>query len=157
MSVEESGFNRLMTRLDYPLFIVTTAAGGARAGCLVGFASQVSIDPPRFLVCLSVNNLTYRVAVKAEVLVVHPVPGDAVELAELFGGETGDDTDKFARCAWRSGPGGAPVLEGVEGWFAGQILGRHAFGDHCGFVLEPIEGETGAVESTKAIKPGHEP
>lgn len=163
MSSEVREFNRLMSRLDYPLFIVTTAAGEERAGCLVGFASQVSIHPPRFLACLSIENFTYRVAQGAEVLVVHPVPEGADELAELFGGETGDDTDKFARWPWRPGPLGAPVLEGVDGWFAGRILRRTDFGDHCGFVLEPIEAHAGHVDETlgfreiKPIKPGHEP
>jgi hypothetical protein len=35
-----------MAQLDYSLFIVTPAAGEERAGCLVGFASQVSIRRP---------------------------------------------------------------------------------------------------------------
>lgn len=161
---ETPAFNRLMTRLDYPLFVVTTAnAEGERAGCLVGFASQVSIHPPRFLACLSTKNFTYRVASGAKVLVVHAVPNDGAGLAELFGGETGDDTDKFARWPWRPGPDGAPVLEGVDGWFAGLIVGRSEFGDHCGFLLEPIESHEDEVDQTlsfreaKQIEPGHEP
>lgn len=162
MSADTSTFERLMARLDYPMFVVTTVADDVRAGCLVGFASQVSIDPPRFLVCLSVKNFTYRVALRSNVLVVHPAPEGAPELAELFGGETGDDTDKFARWGWRPGPLGAPVLDWVDGWFAGRILSRCDFGDHCGFVLEPIDAEAGHVEAlgfreAKPIEPGHEP
>ena len=53
MSDPHRTFNALASELDYPMFVVTTAAGGAPAGCLVGFATQCSIDPPRFLVCLS--------------------------------------------------------------------------------------------------------
>jgi flavin reductase (DIM6/NTAB) family NADH-FMN oxidoreductase RutF len=156
-------FNQLMALLDYPLFIVTTAADEQRAGCLVGFASQVSIHPARFLSCLSVKNLTHRVALQAETLVVHLVPEEADELAELFGGETGDDTDKFARCEWRPGPGGAPVLVAIENWFAGRIIDRLDLGDHRGFVLEPIKGQAGSSASqltfrrAKQIVPGHEP
>ena len=33
-------FDELMGELDYAMLIVTTAAGGQRAGCLVGFATQ---------------------------------------------------------------------------------------------------------------------
>src|SRR3954447_7295179 len=85
-------FNALMGALDYPMFIVTTRVGETRAGCLVGFAGQVSIDPPRFMACLSDKNRTYRVAADgADHLVVHLVPERAVELAELFGGRTGDE------------------------------------------------------------------
>ena len=98
-------FNSLVGDLDYPMFIVTVRAGGERSGCLIGFATQASIDPPRFLVCLSHNNRTYRVGCDAELLGVHFVPEDAAELAELFGGETGDEVDKFDRCAWQRGAG----------------------------------------------------
>jgi len=163
MASEHAQFNRLMSLLDYPLFIVTTAAGEERAGCLVGFASQVSIRPPRFLACLSIKNHTYRVAVRASVLVVHPVPADEEELAALFGGQTGDEVDKFAQCEWKPGPEGVPVLSRLEDWFAGRILSRSDLGDHSGFLLEPIEGQ--AWRSTaqftfrraKWIEPGHEP
>ena len=44
-------FGALTSALDYPMFIVTVAPDGGRAGCLVGFATQCSIDPVRFLVC----------------------------------------------------------------------------------------------------------
>jgi flavin reductase (DIM6/NTAB) family NADH-FMN oxidoreductase RutF len=152
-----------MGELDYSLFIVTAQANEQRAGCLVGFASQVSIDPPRFLVCLSVKNLTYRVALRAQLLVVHFVPEHAEALAVLFGGETGDEIDKFARCRWQEGPGGTPVLAELEDWFAGRVLQRIDFGDHCGFLLEPVQGEahrSGAsltFRRAKWIAPGHEP
>jgi flavin reductase (DIM6/NTAB) family NADH-FMN oxidoreductase RutF len=157
-------FQRLMGQLDYSLFIVTVSAREERAGCLVGFASQVSIHPPRFLVGLSVKNRTYRVAnAGSEALVVHFVPDHAEELALLFGGETGDEVDKFARCDWRPGPGGAPILTELEDWFAGRVLDRIDFGDHCGFLLEPIDGETHRSGSpltfrrAKRIEPGHAP
>ncbi len=55
-------FEKLVSMLDYPMYVVTTACGDQRAGCLVGFTSQVSIGPPRFLVGLSEKNHTYRVA-----------------------------------------------------------------------------------------------
>ncbi|HEY3020115.1 MAG TPA: flavin reductase, partial [Solirubrobacteraceae bacterium] len=90
-------FNAVVGDLDYPMFIVTAAAAGERAGCLVGFATQTSIDPARFLVCVSRRNRTYGVACAARALGVHVVPAGASALAELFGGETGDDVDKFAR------------------------------------------------------------
>jgi flavin reductase (DIM6/NTAB) family NADH-FMN oxidoreductase RutF len=157
-------FQRLMAQLDYSMLIVTVGSGEERAGCLVGFASQVSIHPPRFLIGLSVKNRTYRVANDgADVLVVHFVPEQAEDLALLFGSETGDEVDKFARCAWRDGPGGSPVLTELEDWFAGRVLDRIPFGDHCGFLLEPIDGEAHRSGSpltfrrAKRFEPGHAP
>jgi len=156
-------FDALMTKLDYSLFIVTVAHGQERAGCLIGFASQVSIDPPRFLACLSNQNRTYRVARRSDTLVVHMVTEDAEELAELFGGETGDDIDKFARCQWSPGPGGAPVLSQLTNWFAGNVIAQLEFGDHTGFLLHPTRVSPAPSDDTltfrraRWIAPGHEP
>jgi flavin reductase (DIM6/NTAB) family NADH-FMN oxidoreductase RutF len=156
-------FTELTRQLDYSMFIVTTAAEGERAGCLVGFATQVSIHPGRFLVCLSNKNRTFRVASRASVLVVHFVPAEAKDLAALFGGETGDEVDKFSRCSWREGASGAPILNALENWFAGTILERLDFGDHGGYLLEPIDGEADQSETpltfhrARMIEPGHEP
>src|SRR5690242_1861529 len=104
-------FDELVGGLDYPMFIVTVRDDEEIAGCLVGFATQCSIDPPRFLVCISEKNRTYRIARGADVMAIHLVPASATGLAALFGGETGDEVDKFARCAWHVGPRGAPVLD----------------------------------------------
>jgi flavin reductase (DIM6/NTAB) family NADH-FMN oxidoreductase RutF len=163
MATTDLNFARLMSELDYSMLVVTAAADGQRAGCLVGFATQVSIHPPRFLVCLSVKNRTYRIAVQAKVLVVHFVPAEQSELAELFGGQTGDEIDKFQRVQWRPGPEGTPVVCALENWFAGRVLEQLAFGDHRGFLLEPIAGQDGRGEGSltfhraKRIEPGHEP
>ena len=48
-----AAFNAIVGDLEYPMFIVTARAGDERLGCLVGFATQTSIDPPRFAACLS--------------------------------------------------------------------------------------------------------
>jgi flavin reductase (DIM6/NTAB) family NADH-FMN oxidoreductase RutF len=155
--------DELLARLDYPMFIVTLAVDGERSGCLVGFTTQCSIDPPRFIACLSERNHTFGLAREADVLVVHMVPSDAADLAELFGGETGDEVDKFERCDWRPGPGGAPVLDRCENWFAGRVLDRFDVGDHHAYLLEPFEAHTDGGERqfdfhrAKRIDPGHEP
>ncbi|CAA9242986.1 MAG: hypothetical protein AVDCRST_MAG10-1701 [uncultured Acidimicrobiales bacterium] len=155
-------FSDLVGDLDYPMMIVTTAAGGEKAGCLVGFATQCSIEPPLFAVWLSRKNHTFRVAQKADVLAVHfPSPGEA-PLATLFGGETSDEVDKFAQCRWREGLGGAPVLEDCVRWFAGRVIERIPTEDHVGFLLEPVQAASGAwagqlgFQSIRHISPGHE-
>jgi flavin reductase (DIM6/NTAB) family NADH-FMN oxidoreductase RutF len=154
--------HELVGELDYPMFIVTVVARGQRAGCLVGFTTQCSIDPPRFLVCLSDKNRTFRVARDAAVMVVHMVPADREELAALFGEHTGDDLDKFERCAWTAGPEGTPVLEDCRNWFAGRILERLPAGDHHVFLLDPFDGASDAGEEqfafhrAKRMDPGHE-
>jgi flavin reductase (DIM6/NTAB) family NADH-FMN oxidoreductase RutF len=155
-------FIELTGRLNYPMLLVTTAAAGERSGCLVGFATQCSIDPPRFIVCLSDKNHTTRVASAAGALAVHFPPAEALGLAELFGSETGDEIDKFSRCRWHPGPLGLPILDACRRWFVGTILERHKLGDHLAFVLDPVDarddggGETLTFGEVKHLRPGHD-
>lgn len=138
MAETTAEFNELVGQLDYSMFIVTTSAGGERAGCLVGFATQSSIDPPRFLACISRRNRTHEVARRATALAVHFVPDDAPELVELFGSASGHEVDKFAEADWRPGPEGVPILVGCANWFVGRVLERRVLGDHIGYLLQPI-------------------
>ncbi|WP_033221997.1 flavin reductase family protein [Kitasatospora phosalacinea] len=136
------GAGAFLDLLDPPVYVVTAEAGGDRAGCLVGFGSQCSIDPERFAVWLSHANRTHRVASRAAALAVHLLPPDdaGTALARLFGANTGDEVDKFARAAWRPGPAGVPVLADAAAWFAGRITDRIEGGDHTGFLLDPLAG-----------------
>jgi flavin reductase (DIM6/NTAB) family NADH-FMN oxidoreductase RutF len=157
-----AAFEAIVRNFEYPMFIVTARAGDEPLGCLVGFATQMSIDPPRFAVCLSHNNRTYRRGGDAKWLGVHCVPADAPELAELFGGETGDEVDKFARCDWHAGPHGVPLLDACENWFVGRVLTRLDAGDHDAFLLEPVAASAAPGEReftfhrARRIEPGHE-
>jgi flavin reductase (DIM6/NTAB) family NADH-FMN oxidoreductase RutF len=161
---EEATFHELVAELNYPMVIVTAVAGDDRSGCLVGFSTQCSIHPPRFLVFLSEKNRTYRVATGADVLAVHFLTRADLELSVLFGEQTGDEVDKFDRCRWRAGPGGVPILEDCPTWFAGRIVERfHVGGDHHGFLLDPITAGKGrdivqlGFQDVKDMEPGHDP
>ena len=157
-------FDALVGQLDYPMFIVITRSlAGELAGCLVGFATQCSVGPPRFLICLSQANRTHQIAREAAAIGVHLVPSSAAGLAELFGGETGDEVDKFAHCEWEEGERGVPLLTECPNAFVGSILERHDLGDHVGLVLEPIAVRRGGAQAelgfgrARQIEPGHQP
>lgn len=161
----ETALRRLAAGTDTPMAVVTAIApDGRRSGCLVGFWTQCSIHPPRVLPCISQTNHTLEVATLAEVLAVHWLADDDRELAELFGGTTGDEIDKFERCSWKPGWGGVPILDGVKGWVAGPVIGRFDVGDHVGFLVdavtgaaeEPAAGELG-FQAVKDLEPGHDP
>ncbi|MBF6088394.1 flavin reductase family protein [Nocardia cyriacigeorgica] len=167
MSHEEvdEAFDALIAAADSPMWVVTTIADGRRAGCLVGFAGQVSITPRRFLVAVSKNNHTYRIARRAGYLGVHLLTVESLDLARLFGTTTGETADKFAQCAWSSGPHGLPILDGAVGWFAGRLIARSDFGDHVGHLLEPVTATAPPpaaaapalrLQAVADLSPGHE-
>jgi flavin reductase (DIM6/NTAB) family NADH-FMN oxidoreductase RutF len=152
-------FTRLSATFESPMFVVTASNGREADGCLVGFATQCSIDPVRFLVCLSEKNRTTRIARDATALVVHSLRYDQRDLAELFGAKTGDEVDKLASIASHPGPGGAPVVAGCD-WFAGTILDRHNAGDHIAYLIEVTEAHASdearlAYPAVRDLSPGH--
>jgi flavin reductase (DIM6/NTAB) family NADH-FMN oxidoreductase RutF len=161
MAAMDDAFAEIVGDLEYPMLIVTTVAGAERAGCLVGFATQCSVAPARFLVCLSDKNRTFRVAQRSEALAVHFVAAGAAHLAELFGSHTGDELDKFDRCRWHGGPRGLPILDECDRWFVGAILERRPLGDHWGYLLQPFAAHSSGsgprlgFSQVKHLDPGH--
>ena len=155
-------FDRLMRNIDPVMVIVTTIAGEERSGCLVGFHSQSSIDPPRHVVWISRANHTFEVAERASTFAVHTIPPERYDLAELFGGTTGDEVDKLAQCEWVAGPDGVPLLDGCPDRFVGRRVDWiDGDGDHCGVVLEIVEAAADAgpyvhLQDVLDLDPGHE-
>jgi flavin reductase (DIM6/NTAB) family NADH-FMN oxidoreductase RutF len=154
-------FHSLVAGIDYPMFVVTAYDGEERAGCLVGFATQASIDPARVMVMISKENHTYQVAERAEELVIHFLHEGNLDLAQLFGEETGDEIDKFVRCDWTPTPKGSPVIKGTMGWAACRILTRVDAGDHVAHLVEPTDarvahhgGQLG-FQAVRSLEPGH--
>jgi flavin reductase (DIM6/NTAB) family NADH-FMN oxidoreductase RutF len=136
-------FEKLVGLLNYPMFVVTTQVDGVAAGCLVGFASQASIHPPRFLVGLSTKNHTFRVAANATHLAVHLFDREHLDVVELSGG--------------------MPILHDAAAWFVGKILDRFSLGDHVGHLLEPVDGDPPhelerwvSFGDVRDLRPGHE-
>ena len=162
MAGEQHGFVELVREIDYVMFVVTAAADGERAGCLVGFTTQTSIHPPRFLVCLSRKNHTYRVACRL---------GRPRACTSWRPGRRSSRSCSVARPATRSTS--SPAAGGGRGlaacrssmtfpdWFAGRVLDRVDLGDHVGFLLAPIDGQAGrgprplTFHRARRIEAGH--
>lgn len=153
--------DRFAASLDYPMFVVTVRRHRRQDGCLIGFATQTSIDPPRLLVCLSRSNATTRTARRARYLGVHQLTGQQIDLARVFGAESGDWTDKFTDVAWYAGPHRVPLLGDAPTWLVGRVVKRFDVGDHRGFLLEPAASGDQHSESVLTFRavasmdPGH--
>ncbi len=158
---EDAVFERLVGSIDPPVFVLTAHDGTERSGCLVGFATQVSIRPPRFLAMVSKLNHTYPIAMATPAVVVHVLREGDHEVAQHFGGLTGDEVDKFAGIDVVDGPARAPVIVGLD-WFAGRVLRHVDLGDHVGLLLAPHDGSAARSDQPQLgmadvgdIYPGH--
>ncbi len=160
---DEDSWSEILTSLDTPLVVVTTAIGSERAGCVVGFHSQSSMDPGRFTIWLSKANHTYRVALRASHLAVHFLSIGDLAVAEHFGTLTGDTTDKFADVPTTSGPGGVPILQDWPRWLvARRVALLDEGGDHVCVVTEPLTVHSSGpfeplrLSHAEGLTPGHE-
>jgi flavin reductase (DIM6/NTAB) family NADH-FMN oxidoreductase RutF len=154
----------LMESADSALVVVTTTAEDERAGCVVAFHSQSSIEPERYSVWLSKANHTYQVSLRAEHLAVHFLGEHDLELARRFGTKSEDEVDKFADLDWSPGPGGVPLIDDLPH----RLVFRRTSilddgGDHVcvtGEVLA-VDGEGGftplRLSDAADWEPGHEP
>lgn len=156
-------FGTLMSGLDPPLVVVTAAAAGERAGCLVSFHTQSSMAPQRYCVFLSKANHTYGVALRASHLAIHFLAVADLPLAELFGSQTGDTVDKFAGLPVTEGPGGVPLLTQCPHWLAARRIALlDDGGDHVTVLTEPVAASASGpfsplrVAQAGHIRPGHD-
>ena len=78
------------------MVVVTGRHRGEATGCLVGFHSQVSIEPERWGVWISRANHSHPILTDAVALAIHFLTDDQHDLARHFGSLTGDEVDKFA-------------------------------------------------------------
>ena len=160
---EDAALDALVASLDTAMVVVTAADGDDRDGCLVGFHSQASISPRRYVVWLSRANRTFRIAQRSTHLAVHALGVGDHPLAERFGGSTGDEVDKLADVEWSPGPGGVPLVAALPTRVVGRVLTELDLpdADHVGFVLEPLAGEAGPdadplrLHHATDIDPGH--
>lgn len=150
-------FDSIVASLDGPMAVVTTALEQERAGCLIGFHAQSSIDPKRLTVWLSKANHTCRVAVRASHFAVHFLADTDFDIARHFGTLSGDGVDKFADLAVSEGPERVPLLDALPHRMA---LRRVALldegGDHVCVVGEILTAATtGAFTPLRLSRVAH--
>ena len=114
----------LFRRLSAGVYVIGVADDGRRNAFTAAWLMQVSFDP--LLLALSVNpeHASYPLLVGGGGFTVSVLSRDQVDLARHFGTVSARDGDKLAGIAWRSGPTGAPILEGRSlGSSAGSPVG----------------------------------
>lgn len=121
--------------------VVTTAVDGQPYGLAVNAFSSVSMEPPLVLVCVKTSAKTHDHLYRGERLGINFLAHDQRPVAERFARSGGD---KFETVAWRAGPAGVPMLEGVGAYLEVRIEQRVAAGTHTIFVGEVLEAKAPA-------------
>jgi flavin reductase (DIM6/NTAB) family NADH-FMN oxidoreductase RutF len=139
----KDAFGSLMSSTDPALIVVTTAAEGKQAGCLVGFHTQSSISAEQYCFWLSKANHTYRVSLRSAHFAIHFLTAGDLAVAEHFGTLSGEDADKFSGIDIDTVEGGVPLLRAVPNR---MVVERTAMlddgGDHVGITARVASAVT---------------
>ncbi|MEG0071791.1 MAG: flavin reductase [Raoultibacter sp.] len=129
--------------LNYGLYIVSSAVGEERSGCVVNTFSQVTSNPIQVSVTLNKENNTTQVIERSGLFTVVCLAQDApLELIGTFGFHSSIDTDKFAEWPHTCDEGGVPfVTEHTVARFSAKVVATLDVGTHIIFIGEAIEAE----------------
>ena len=117
------------------LYVVSAAADGLRAGCVINTAVQVTSMPPRISVAVN------KASAKAFALTVIDQTADMLYIGN-FGFRTSSDYDKFAKYETRETALGMPyVPEHAAALFSCRLIDTVDVGTHLLFIGEVEDAE----------------
>lgn len=109
------------------IVVITAAGPDGPLGFTCQSFSSLSLEPPLVSFAPSRTSTTWPRIREVGAFCVNVLAADHQEISAGF---ARSGTDKFAGVAWRPGPSGAPLLEGVSAWVDCTLWGEHDGGDH---------------------------
>jgi flavin reductase (DIM6/NTAB) family NADH-FMN oxidoreductase RutF len=135
----DSDLFRALLRRHAAAVVVVTAPGEPPAGFTATSFTSVSLDPPLVSFCLARSASAWPAVGTADVVAVHVLGQEQEEVARTFATR---GIDRFAaHGAWRPGPGGVPLLDGVLARMVCRVVRRVEAGDHTIVLAAPVAGE----------------
>lgn len=119
--------------------VITARGEAGRVGFTATSLTSVSTAPPLLSFGIGTGSSSWPVVSEAEYVGVHVLGEHQEDLAATF---ARSGADRFAApTAWRDGPEGVPVLDGVLAWLVCRIVGRVPAGDHRVVLAEVLLGD----------------
>ncbi|MDH6228356.1 flavin reductase (DIM6/NTAB) family NADH-FMN oxidoreductase RutF [Streptomyces sp. MJP52] len=119
--------------------VITAGHRGRPHGFTATSLTSVSADPALVSFGISERSSCWPAVARAEYVGVHILGEHQAELAATF---ARSGADRFAPpTAWREGPGGVPLLDGVVAWLVCRPVARVPAGDHRIVVAEVTGGD----------------
>jgi flavin reductase (DIM6/NTAB) family NADH-FMN oxidoreductase RutF len=120
--------------------VITAPGPDGPVGFTATSLTSVSADPPMLSFGIGTGASSWPAVSRAEHVGVHILGEHQQELAATF---ARSGADRFgAPTAWREGPEGVPVLDGVLAWLVCRVAARVPAGDHCLVLGEVVLGDS---------------
>ena len=125
-----------MAHMTYGIYVLTTRFENTINGMIASWVSQVSYEPPLFMVAVHPNRYSHDLLVQSGRYVLNILSADQKHLLARFKGPVTEE--KFDSIAWHEGKTGCPVLEDCIGCLECRVVQRLAPGNHTLFVGEAV-------------------
>lgn len=119
--------------------VITARGEAGPVGFTATSLSSVSAEPPLLSFGVGTGSSSWPAIAAADHVGVHILGEHQQELAATF---ARSGADRFGPpTAWREGPEGVPVLDGVVAWLVGRVVARIPAGDHRIVLAEVVHGD----------------
>ncbi|MEV7081885.1 flavin reductase family protein [Streptomyces sp. NPDC093516] len=119
--------------------VITARGEAGPVGFTATSLTSVSAEPPLLSFGIGTGASSWPAMAEAGHVGVHLLGEHQQELAATF---ARSGADRFgAPTAWREGPEGVPVLDGVLAWLVGRVVARVPAGDHRIVIAEVVHGD----------------
>jgi flavin reductase (DIM6/NTAB) family NADH-FMN oxidoreductase RutF len=147
-SVDADLFRALLRR-HAAAVVVITVPGEPPAGFTATSFTSVSIEPPLVSFCLARTASSWPAVAAADTVAVHVLGREQESVARTFATR---HIDRFAaHGAWRPGPDGVPLLDGVLARIVCRTVQRVEAGDHTIVLAAPQAGDHLADENVTPL------
>jgi flavin reductase (DIM6/NTAB) family NADH-FMN oxidoreductase RutF len=130
---------RALLRRHAAAVVVITAPGAPPVGFTATSFTSVSLDPPLVSFCLANSASAWPAVQAADTIAVHVLTEGQEQVARTF--STRGIDRLAAHGAWRPGPDGVPLLDGVLARMICRVSQRVEAGDHTIVLATPEIGE----------------
>ncbi|MEM2123607.1 MAG: flavin reductase family protein [Candidatus Bathyarchaeia archaeon] len=114
--------------------VVSSRKGDKINGLAVAWMTQVSYRPPLVAVSVGKARYTHEMIESSRVFAVSILHEGQIEIAKLFGLQSGRDMDKFAQVAFETKVSGSPVLKDCLAFLDCKVESSLQVGDHTIFI-----------------------
>ncbi len=135
---------KVMQKLSYGLFVLTSVDDDKDNGCIINTAIQVTSEPNRISIAVNKNNYTHDMVLKTGVFNVSILSEAAkFDTFKHFGFQSGRDVDKAVGITYKRSSNGVIYLDSLEvnAYISGRVIQTVDLGSHTLFIADVTDGE----------------
>lgn len=125
-----------MAHVTYGIYVLTTQFEESMNGMIASWVSQVSFEPPLFMVAIHPNRYSHELLKQSGHFALHIISKEQKDLPARFKGP--DAKEKFKSIDLENGVTGCPILADCIGCMECRVIQSLSPGNHTLFIGEVV-------------------